>query len=254
MEQSELRKSRLALAYAIEPWATNYLLTIRDSANLSTTYGAAGEARTALDALAKLRADNALQFTTRSVEIATLFGADALEAYTSIHTATVQLEHCLEVTHFRSTAYPTESPFSGEREALRMQCSKRLQELDLGRTKLLAAMARRLVSSSGDGVAIAKPLPFQWVRVSIEVNGMNDIVILRNAESFSFSWASPDAAICQISTPSGVSGISRVGSDGPVPPEHPWYPKVAGGTLELRLDCTNGWATSSDAVTITRES
>ncbi|MDO8565278.1 MAG: peptidoglycan-binding protein [bacterium] len=87
------------------------------------------------------------------------------------------------------------------------------------------------------------------VTADIKANGSDGPVTVVNGTAWNYSWTSTGATACQLTSPSGVSGISLSGSDGPIAPGHPWYPAV-GGSTTLTLDCTNGSVTTQDAVII----
>ena len=85
--------------------------------------------------------------------------------------------------------------------------------------------------------------------VDIKAEGSDGPVDVVDGNSFSFTWTSSDATACQMTTPSGASGVSLSGSDGPIASDHPWYPDV-GSSVTLTLDCTDGAESTSDSVTI----
>ena len=85
--------------------------------------------------------------------------------------------------------------------------------------------------------------------VDIKAEGSDGPVDVVDGNSFSFTWTSSDATACQMTTPSGASGVSLSGSDGPIASDHPWYPDV-GSSITLTLDCTDGAESTSDSVTI----
>lgn len=50
----------------------------------------------------------------------------------------------------------------------------------------------------------------------IKINGSNGPVTITNGQTWNYSWVSNGATACQITTPSGVSGITLAGNDGPI--------------------------------------
>lgn len=88
------------------------------------------------------------------------------------------------------------------------------------------------------------------ISADIKANGSDGTVTINNGESWNYSWTSSVATACQLNSPSGVSGITLAGNDGPISPGHPWYPAV-GGSTTLTLTCTDGTNTANDSVTIT---
>ncbi|MEX0932317.1 MAG: hypothetical protein WDZ61_00275, partial [Parcubacteria group bacterium] len=85
--------------------------------------------------------------------------------------------------------------------------------------------------------------------VDIKANGQDGTVEVVNGESWNYSWTSSNATACQIETPTGVSGISLAGNDGPIPADHPWYPSV-GNPTTLTLTCTDGTNVAVDSATV----
>jgi hypothetical protein len=85
--------------------------------------------------------------------------------------------------------------------------------------------------------------------VDIDINGSDGPVTITDGEEWSYSWTSADATACEITSPSGVSGVALSGSGGPIGTAHVWYPDV-GDSTTLTLDCTNGIDSVSDSVTI----
>lgn len=248
-ERREAREARISLSQEIEPWVTSYLLAIRDSANLGVTYGTPDDVRAALGAVRRLRSQHATLFSTRGAQLAGLFGPDALDAYIGMSSGTLGLEHCLEIMLFRMTAYPAEASESDEREQLRAACSNALRELNDRRSALLLVISSRLAADSDTPRQALQPMPFGWVRAEIRVNGSKGVVSLEDRTGFTYTWSSPDATGCQLRSPTGISGITRIGMDGPILTGHPWYP-APGTVTVLSLTCTNGWAVGADSLVL----
>lgn len=243
----EFRKAQLDVAREMEPWINVHMGAIRDSANISRTYGSAQDVADAAGLVARLNKDNAAYLNTRGAELARTFGADALAAYAGINAATQRLQHCLEITSFRMTAYPNEPQNAAERKQLRTECSEYLQELNDRANALILLIARGLPNIADEKTAL-KPNMFQWVRADIKVNGHDGPVDLQPHEEFTYTWNAPDATACQLTSPSGISGISLRGMDGPIGVAHPWYPQNR--TTMLVLQCTNGWHVAADSVAV----
>src|SRR4051812_41223165 len=66
--------------------------------------------------------------------------------------------------------------------------------------------------------------------VDIKINGSDGPVTITVGKNFTYSWSSEDVSACQLTSPSGESGVSLDGSGGPIVPAHPWYPAVGGST------------------------
>jgi hypothetical protein len=90
--------------------------------------------------------------------------------------------------------------------------------------------------------------------VSIKVNGSSDPVTLQPGESFSYSWSSTGMTACQIISPTTtiISGTSLAGNDGPIGPDHPWYPKPK-SVLAILFSCTDGEVSLSDLALVYRK-
>ncbi|MGE3275697.1 MAG: hypothetical protein AB7O67_11340 [Vicinamibacterales bacterium] len=247
-EKSDLRKARILLAKDIEPWATRYVLTVRDSANLRSTYGDAAELGGAVDVLRRLRNESAELFSSRAAEIGAEFGADAREGFVSMDASLLRLQHSYEIILARMS---DDAQDGAERRQLRLQASNALRDLDASYRKLVGEMSSQLVADAGIEELGSPQSAIQWIETTILVNGLRGSITLKDGESFSYSWSSPDAMACQIETPTGPSGISRAGIGGPVVPAHPWYPRP-GTTSALKLTCTNGWTNGADEITIQR--
>ena len=104
--------------------------------------------------------------------------------------------------------------------------------------------------STSDSVTIniVEPSPVV-VTADIKANGSDGPVTITSGDSWNYTWTSSNATSCQLTSPSGVSGVSLSGSDGPIAPSHPWYPSTSTPTT-LTLNCTDGTTTATDAVVI----
>ncbi len=85
--------------------------------------------------------------------------------------------------------------------------------------------------------------------VDIDINGSDGPVTITDGDDWNYSWTSSGATACEITSPTGTSGVSLSGSGGPITPSHAWYPSV-GSPTTLTLDCTDGTSSVSDSVTI----
>lgn len=249
-DRTTLRNERLTASAAIEPWATDYLLTVGNTANLSVTYGQAENVRSALESLKNLRAQAATLSRTRGAQIANLFGGDALNAYIRMDAGVLRLETCLELTQFRMKTFEAEDPGSMGRDELRASCSNALREINDSTNALLQAIALGLAELNG-GSRPFEGIKYEWVRADIQVNQSDGPVVLRNGESFKYSWSAPNATACDLTAPIVGSSVTVVGMGGPVGSDHPWYPPPNGASI-LGFACTNGWADGVDSVTIHR--
>ena len=89
----------------------------------------------------------------------------------------------------------------------------------------------------------------QPITADIKANSSDGPITLNSGDPFSYSWTSTVATACQLTSPSGFSGITLNGTDGPITPNHPWYP-TTGTPTTLTLNCTNGTSSKSDSVVI----
>lgn len=119
-------------------------------------------------------------------------------------------------------------PRSGRATVLRLDCSD-------GR------------ASASDSVIVFGPN--EPIYADIKVNDRDGTVTVGQSEPFYYSWTSTGLTACQISSPTGVSGISLAGNDGPIPPSHPWHPATS-GVVELELTCTDGVQMAVDSVIV----
>ena len=106
-----------------------------------------------------------------------------------------------------------------------------------------------VAASSGGGGGGGGGSATTTVTADIDANGSDGPVTITSGNSYSITWTSTGATACQLTSPSGVSGVSLSGSDGPVNPGHPWYPGTSTPTT-LTLNCTNGSVNTSDSVVI----
>ncbi|MBX4181602.1 hypothetical protein KW807_01925, partial [Candidatus Parcubacteria bacterium] len=103
-------------------------------------------------------------------------------------------------------------------------------------------------NSTSDSVVINVAAPAA-VTVDIKANGSDGPVTINNGDSFTYSWSSTSATACQLTSPTGDSGIATSGTGGPIDPTHPWYPTATSSTT-LTLNCTDGLSSASDSVVI----
>lgn len=85
--------------------------------------------------------------------------------------------------------------------------------------------------------------------VRISANGIHGILVVTPPESFRISWETIDLTACRLDSPSGFSGVSVFGSDGPISPEDSWYPTHSRDTV-IRISCTDGVRTEVDSVVV----
>jgi hypothetical protein len=198
-------------------------------------------------------ADFSSTAASRGIELARWFGPESAVAYAQVRDGTLQLQGCLQLLKWRMESFPDETPWSHERGRVRDQCTEALRVIDSQRVILIKHLLTGLTDSRGArdaaGVIGALIEAKEWVTVDIKVNGLDDAVELRPGHSYTYTWSALDGTACQIITPTGVSGITRRGEDGAIPPGHPWYPHE-GASVTLILQCTNGWATGSDSVVV----
>ena len=101
-------------------------------------------------------------------------------------------------------------------------------------------------------VVLAMGIPYSAsaaISASIKANNTSGSITINQGSSFTYSWDSTDATLCNITAPNGPSAITLSGSGVPIDPTHPWYP-TASSSVTLTLDCTNGTTTASDSVVI----
>jgi len=96
---------------------------------------------------------------------------------------------------------------------------------------------------------IPAPLFAAGLSADIKANGSDGPVTIEAGDEWNYSWTSDEATACQLTSPSGTSGITLAGNDGPIPSNHPWYP-TAGNPTTLTLNCTDGADSVSDSVVI----
>jgi hypothetical protein len=243
----QIRDAKVAVAREIEPWIVTHMSVIKDSANLAVTYGTIQDLAAAVSVLESLQARNTALLNSRGADLARFYGGGALAAYVEINSATQRLQHCLEITHFRLTEKPQEPADAPQRNQLRAECSLAQKQLNDSGNDLVSALSAGLPGLGKEG--IIRPRQFQWVEADLKINGQDDRFASAGDEPFSYTWNAADATACQITSPTGVSGITRKGMDGPIDPSHPWFPK-RGGRNVLVLQCTNGWFTAADSVII----
>lgn len=91
--------------------------------------------------------------------------------------------------------------------------------------------------------------PENVITVDIKVNGSDGPVTLSSGESWNYSWTSAGATVCQLTSPTGTSGVTLAGNGGPINPDHPWYP-TAGQQITLVFNCSNGNESATDSVVV----
>lgn len=90
---------------------------------------------------------------------------------------------------------------------------------------------------------------FAAVSADIDINGSDGPVTITDGDDWNYSWTSSNATACQLTSPSGTTGVTLAGNGGPITSGHAWYPSV-GGSTTLTLNCTDGTDSASDSVTI----
>ncbi len=105
------------------------------------------------------------------------------------------------------------------------------------------------VNSATDSVVVGiAPAPAA-VTADIKINGSDGPVLIDAGEPWNYSWSSTGASACVIISPTGESGVTIIGSAGPIVSSHPWYPTLTASTT-LTINCTNGTDSATDLVVI----